>query len=347
MIHLTEAEPFIRAHFEGAFTPQVLSTDLGTLDTARIAKPGQIEVLCVTVRSNVDQATIDALPSLKMITTGSAGFDHIDLNHCDKKGIVVSNVPEYGPAVAEYNMALMIALSRKVHLAYVQTLQRDFSPEGLLGRNLQGRTLGIIGTGIIGSRVAQMAAAFEMTVLAVDPNPNPLIQVTYVSLPELLAQCDIFALCCPLTSETKHLIGKPEFEQMKHGVLIVNTSRGAVIDTQALVWALDVGIVDGAALDVLEGETMLPSHTLNTMLAGNPTAEQTQTIAEDLTLMRHPKVIITPHIAYYTADSLEQIRIRTLENVQAFMAGRPQNVVGSMKSIPYDRGHGCGRSTTP
>lgn len=268
-----------------------------------------------------------------MIATGSAGFDHIDVGYCNEKGIVVSNVPEYGPAVAEYNIALMIALSRKVHLAYMQTLQRDFSPQGLLGRNLQGRTLGIIGTGIIGSRVARMAEAFEMKVLAVDPSPNPLIPVTYVPLPELLAECDILALCCPLTHATKHLIGKSEFEQMKRGVLIVNTSRGAVIDTQALVWALDVGIVDGAALDVLEGETMLPSHTLNSTLAGHPTAEQTQTIAEDLTLMRHPKVIITPHIAYYTTDSLEQIRVRTLDNVQAFYAGRPQNVVSAQTVV--------------
>ncbi|MEQ1822182.1 MAG: NAD(P)-dependent oxidoreductase [Fimbriimonadaceae bacterium] len=331
MIHLTEAEPLIRAHFEDAFDAHTLSIDQGTLNVDRISSPSEIEILCVTVRSSVDKAVIDALPNLKMVATGSAGFDHIDIDHCREKGIVVSNVPEYGPAVAEYNIALMIALSRKVHLAYVQTLQRDFSPEGLLGRNLQGRTLGIIGTGIIGSRVAQMAAAFEMKVIAVDPNPNQSTQAAYVTMPELLAQSDIFALCCPLTPETKHLLGKAEFEQMKRGVLIVNTSRGAVIDTQALVRALNEGIVDGAALDVLEGETLLSSSTLNTTLANNPTAEQTQTIAEDLTLMRHPKVIITPHIAYYTADSLEQIRVRTVGNVQAFLAGRPQNVVSSRK----------------
>lgn len=326
VIHVTEADTSLTELFLQSFDSKSVSFSPGLFAESDICCPEEVVALCVTVRSPIGKAQLDALPNLRFIATGSAGFDHIDRGEARKRGIKVSNVPEYGPAVAEFNIALMIALSRKVHLAYLHTLQRDFTLEGLLGINLFGRTLGIVGTGIIGARVAKIAKAFSMRVLAVDPAPSPNCDAQYVNLPHLLAQADVIALCCPLTSETHHLIGRAEFEQMKRGVLIVNTSRGAVIDTQALVWALDVGIVQGAALDVLEGETFLNKDSLLSTLSVNPTPEQTQTIAEDLTLIRHPKVMVTPHMAFYTEDSLNQIRRTTVANVLDFLDGHPKNL---------------------
>ncbi len=326
MVHITEAESELRAKFEQALAPELLSTNSGTIDIHKIPSKQRVHTLCITVRSKVGKAEMDALPNLKLVATGSVGIDHVDFAETRRRGITVCNVPEYGSAVAEFNIALMLMLSRRLHLAYLQTSQRDFSLNGLLGRNLEGRVLGVVGTGNIGMNVARLANALGMTVIAVDPNPRPHDFLHFVKMPELLAASDIIAICCPLTKETTHLIGPEEFEKMKRGVIIVNTSRGAVLDTHALVWALDEGIVEGAALDVLEGEVLLPPKALMSTLAGEPTFDQAQTIAEDLTLMRHPKVIVTPHMAYYTQDSLDRIRQVTVENVKSFLAGDPQNV---------------------
>lgn len=301
----------------------------GLLNASAVKNPDEIEGLYVTVRSPVTKADMDELPNLRIITTGSAGYDHIDSQEAVSRGITVCNVARYGPAVAEFNMALMLALTRKVHCAHLQTLQRDFTIDGLRGRNLAGKTLGIVGTGNIGLYVAKLAKAFSMSVIAMDPVPNLEAGIEYVELDVILTRSDIIAICCPLLESTHHLFGRVEFKKMKRGVLIVNTSRGAVIDTQALVWALDQGIVAGAALDVLEGEVLLPTGTLTAVLGENPTSEQTQTVAEDLALIRHPKVIVTPHIAFYTEDSIRSIQEQTAENFRSFFAGAPTNTVAT------------------
>ena len=301
----------------------------GLLNVSAVKNPETIEGLYVTARSPVTKADMDTLPNLRIITTGSAGYDHIDTKEAVSRGITVCNVARYGPAVAEFNIALMLALTRKIHFAHLQTLQRDFTIDGLRGRNLAGKTLGIVGTGNIGQYVAKLAKAFNMSVIGMDPVPSPDADIEYVELDAILTRSDIIAICCPLLESTRHLFARAEFEKMKRGVLIVNTSRGAVIDTQSLVWALDQGIVAGAALDVLEGEVLLPIATLTEVLGENPTSEQTQTVAEDLTLIRHPKVIVTPHIAYYTEDSLRSIQEQTAENFRSYFAGTPTNTVAT------------------
>jgi D-lactate dehydrogenase len=325
VIHLTEAEPGLRAKFELGFAPELLSTNSGTIDVHKIPNKHLVQTLCITARSKVGKDEMDALPNLRLITTGSVGIDHIDFKEARRRGITVCNVPEYGSAVAEFNIALMMVLSRRLHLAFKQITIGNFTLDGLLGRNVEGRVLGIIGAGNIGIHLARLASSLGMTAICVDPNPRRHDFLHFVTLPQMLAASDIIAICCPLTPKTTHLIGHEQFLQMKRGVLIVNTSRGAVLDTHALLWALNEGIVEGAALDVMEGEVLLPPKELST-LTEEPNPVESQSPAQDLTLMHHPKVIVTPHMAYYTQDSLDRIRQVTLENVKGFLAGIPQNI---------------------
>jgi D-lactate dehydrogenase len=329
---VTEGDEKLEALVATALPEAKILRQPSPLELSKLEHASQIDALCITVRSPVREPEMQRMPNLRIIVTGSAGYDHIDTAAAASRDITVCSVPRYGPAVAEFNMALMLSLARNLHTAHVNTLQRDFSLEGIRGRNLFGKKLGIIGTGNIGAYLANLARAFGMSVVAYDPFPNASLEIEYVPLGELLRHTDFIAICCPLTNETQHMIGEAEFRSMKRGVLIVNTSRGAVIDTQALVWALDEGIVAGAALDVLEGETLLPREALLKTLGGNPDFEQTQTIAEDLTLIRHPKVLVTPHMAYYTEDSLAAIREQTAENLRMFESGRPVNVVGGAKA---------------
>lgn len=328
-IFVSETDPTLEDFIETALPNYKLICQPGLLDVATIKSPEEIEGLCVTVRSPVNGADMDAMPNLKIITTGSTGFDHIDVKEAVARDITVCNVARYGPAVAEFNIAQMLALTRKVHTAYMQTLQNDFTISGLKGRNLSGKVLGIIGTGNIGLHVGKLAKAFGMLVIATDPYPMPDADLEYVTLDELVRRSEIIAICCPLLLETHHMIGRAEFEKMRHGVLIVNTSRGAVMDTQALVWALDQGIVAGAALDVLEGEVLLPSARLTSVLGGAPGQDDVKTIAEDLTLIRHPRVLVTPHIAFFTVDSIDAIWRQTAENLKTYFEGNPTNAVAA------------------
>jgi D-lactate dehydrogenase len=328
---LTEADLQLVNKIREALPVIEVQALFGTLDRELISDPYAVTVLWVTVRSTVGVDEMDALPNLGLILTASAGYDHIDLKAAAARGIAVCNVPEYGPAVAEFNIASMLALSRKLHRGYLQTLQNEFSLTGLLGQNLYGKTLGVVGAGNIGLKVLELAKPFGMKLLACDPNPRGneanRIGFEYVDLDRLLVASDVIALCCPLVEATHHMIGKAQFRRMKRGVLIVNTSRGAVIDTQALLWALNQGIVEGAALDVLEAETLLTHDGLLETLQAHASEETTSSIAEDLTLMRHPKVIVTPHMAFYTRDSLAAIQDASIGNLASWMAGAPHNVV--------------------
>ena len=333
-ILVTEGDELLEHSISQALPTARIIRHSGTLDISRVGSADEVEGLCVTVRSPVREREMDAFPNLRIIVTGSAGFDHIDVDTAAKRGIAVCNVPQYGPAVAEFNIALMLSLARKLHVAHANTLQHDFSIEGLLGRNLAGKTLGIIGAGNIGAHIAKLANAFGMNVVAADPSPRLELGLNYVLLDELLRESDFIAVCCPLTNATRHMLGKEEFKKMKRGIIVVNTSRGAVMDTQALVWALDEGIVAAAALDVLEGETLLSNEALLCTLGGSPEFEEAQTIAEDLTLIRHPRVLVTPHMAYYSEDSLREIRERTAKTLADYADGKP---VGSVGSTPKSK----------
>lgn len=326
-----EVEPWeaerIRAHCK---TCSGLITHEQTLQEVEIEDPRGITVLSPFIHSRVDAAALARLPDLKLVTSRSTGVDHIDLDACRARGITVCNVPTYGAnTVAEHTFALILALTRRVHKAYEQTVRGKFSIEGLRGIDLRDRTLGVIGTGSIGTHVVRIALGFQMRVVAYDVKPiahmADALGFEYVSLESLLKQSDIVTLHCPYTDETHHLINAERLALMKPGAILINTARGALVDTEALVEALRSGRLGGAGLDVLEEEAAIREE--GQMLSSRYDAETLQSVVQNTILMRMDNVIITPHIAFNSEEALDKILDTTVENVAAFAAGRPQNVV--------------------
>lgn len=284
------------------------------------------EILSVFIYSDLDAALLGRLPNLKMIATRSTGTDHIDTVFCRKNGIVVGNVPTYGAnTVAEHAFGLILSLSRKIYQARTRTIHGDFSFRGLQGFDLMGKVLGVIGTGQIGRHVIRIANGFQMRVLAYDVGPDPsfaeLLGFQYVGLDELLSRSDVVSLHSPLTPETRHLIGTRQFEIMKKGALLINTARGALVDTDALLWALDAGIVGGAGLDVLEGEETIREE--RELLSSRFDEERLRSVIRNHILLKREDVIITPHIAFNSREAVERILRTTVENIQAFLEGSP------------------------
>jgi D-lactate dehydrogenase len=270
------------------------------------------------------------LPKLRMIATRSTGFDHIDLAACQRRRIVVANVPAYGEnTVAEHTFALILNLSRNVHKSYVRTLQNDFRIEDLRGFDLKDKTLGVIGAGHIGMHVIKIAKGFGMHVLANARNPDPFIadvlHFRYVELEELLAKSDIITLHIPLNDSTFHLINKETIGRMKNGAIIVNTSRGGIIDTDALYEALARGKLKGAALDVIENENLIKEeHQLHRTPKDKADWKR---LYENLELLKMPNVVFTPHNAFNSQEALERILDTTARNILGFAEGKAQNAV--------------------
>ncbi len=303
-----------------------------TKETA--AKAGQSDAVSVFVNSEVKQEVMDLLPNLKFITTRSMGFDHIDGAYAKGKGITVSSVPAYGShTVAEFTFALMLNLTRKIFEAKHQLLEgEDFNISRLEGIDLYGKTLGVIGTGKIGKNVVRMAKAFGMTVLVSDVHPDEAFAAeagcTYVQLPELLAQSDIVTVHVPYMKETYHLLNKDNIVLMKKGAYLINTARGEIVETDALVQALTSGRLAGAGLDVMESERQLKEET--ELLHHSPQElKDYKTLFEDHVLIDMPRVIVTPHVAFFTREAVQEILKTTVDNIRAFLAGKPQNVVNA------------------
>ena len=289
------------------------------------------EIVSTFISSKLNRQVLEKLPKLKLIATRSTGFDHIDLEYCNEKGIAVANVPTYGEhTVAEHVFALLLALSRHLSEAIQRTRGGNFTFQGLEGFDLYGKTFGVIGTGHIGRRAAQIAKGFGMNVLAYDmhPQPDEAIGFTYVDLSRLLAEADVISLHVPGTPQTRHMLSDKEFAAMKTGVVIINTARGPVIDVKALLQALSSGKVKAAGLDVLPEEPIIreEAELLRSLFAEK---HDLQTLVIDHALMHHKNVIVTPHSAFYTKEALEKILRTTAENIQAFLRGNPQNVVNN------------------
>jgi len=287
-------------------------------------------VSSVFIRTPVTADLLNRMPGLRMIATRSTGYDHIDLAACERRGIIVSNVPHYGEnTVAEFTFALMLALSRHIVQAVDHTRCCDFSLQGLQGIDLRGRTLGIIGAGNIGLHVIRIARGFAMNVLAYDVRPQPLIaevlDFRYVELAELLRESDIVSLHVSGGPATYHLMNRERFETMKHGALFINTSRGTVVDSQALIWALDHGIVAGVGLDVVEGEDLITEER-ELLTTGEPSQKVRMALCQQA-LLQYPNVLVTPHMAFDTRDAMERMTETTVENIRGYLAGHPINVV--------------------
>ncbi len=292
----------------------------------------KIECLAGFVQFKIPRQVIDKLPRLKLIATLSTGFDHIDLAYCKKKKITVCNVPVYGEnTVAEFAFGLILSLSRKLYPSIKRTREDHLFKfdETLRGFDLQGKTLGVVGTGNIGKHVCRIANGFEMNVIAFDPFPNkPLareIGFEYVDFDALLRKSDIVTLHVPYNKHTHHLINDKAIAKMKKGVYIVNTSRGGVVDTDALVRGLESGKIAGAALDVLEDEPDLLEESA--LLRKGKNAPELRTVLEEHVLMEKDNVIITPHNAFNSLEAVQRIVDTTTDNIIAFIKKKPQNVV--------------------
>ncbi|MBU0611850.1 hydroxyacid dehydrogenase [Patescibacteria group bacterium] len=292
------------------------------------------EIISVFINSEINKNIIDALPSLKLIVTRSVGFDHIDVNYCKEKGIKVSNVPAYGShTVAEFAFALLLNLSRKTYDAYHKLREgADFSIFDLQGFDLFGKTIGVIGVGKIGKNTVKIAKGFGMNVIAYDLYPDLNFakenNFVYKTLNEVLSESDVISLHAPYTKENHHLINKENISLMKKGVYLINTARGELIDTDALIWGLKEKIIAGAGLDVMEGERELKDEFEILAYADNAKKiEDYKILLEDRVLIDMPNVIVTPHVAFYSKEAEEGILKTTAENITAFMTGNPQNLV--------------------
>ena len=290
----------------------------------------QVEVLSVFIYSKVTARFIKKMPNLKLIITRSTGFDHIDQDACVQNNIVITNVPTYGEnTVAEHTFALILALARKIVPSVDRVRQGEFSVEGLRGFDLAGKTIGIIGTGKIGSHVTCMAHSFGMKILGYDLKENKELvkkyDINYVPIDELLENSDVISLNLRHTAETHHLINKETIKIIKKGAILVNTARGGLIDTPCLIEALDKGILSGVGLDVLESEASVKEDT-QILSKHFPKKELMINIANNI-LMRKPNVIITPHNAFNSNEAFERIMDTTVENIERFEEGKPVNVV--------------------
>lgn len=328
-IVIAELQPGEREYLEVRLPPVAHWLDC-TVDNCPADAYADAEVLSVFVHSQVTRAVLDRMPVLRFIATRSTGFDQIDLTACNARGIPVSNVPRYGEnTVAEHTFGLILSLSRKIYKAYQRTIAGDFTLRGLEGTDLKGKTLGVVGAGSIGLHVIRIAKGFGMDVIAFDVMPNTLIAEVlgfeYVSLEELFRRADIVTLHAPATPQTYHLINEETLKTFKRGALLVNTARGPLVDTAALLWALDEGILAGAGLDVLEGEELVEEE--ERLLAAPESGEKLRLLLRRNILLRRPDVLITPHMGFYSHEALQRILDTTVANIDAFLAGRTQNVV--------------------
>ncbi|MCA9245522.1 MAG: 2-hydroxyacid dehydrogenase [Planctomycetales bacterium] len=285
------------------------------LDSYTAPLAAKFEAVCAFVNDTLDAQVLEQLAAagVRLIALRCAGFNNVDLEAAARWRLTVARVPAYSPhAVAEHAIALLLALNRNVHRAHNRIREGNFSLDGLLGFDLYGRTAGVVGTGKIGACVVRILAGFGCRVLAFDPYPNHECEqngATYVDLDELLAESDVVSLHCPLTPQTHHLIDARAIERMKDYVTLINTSRGALIDTPAVIDALKRGKIGYLGLDVYEEEGDLFFEDLSN-----------QVIQDDVfaRLTTFPNVIVTGHQAFFTREALENIALTTLGNVTEF-----------------------------
>jgi D-lactate dehydrogenase len=290
------------------------------LSAQTVALAAGFDAVCSFVNDRVDRDVLARLVAggVRLVALRCAGFNHVDLEAAAQLGVAVVRVPEYSPhAVAEHAVALVLALNRKIHRAHARIREGNFSLDGLLGFDLHGKVVGIAGTGRIGRAAAQIFHGFGCRVLAHDPEPAPALRalgIPYAPLDELYHRADILSLHVPLTPATRHLVDAAALARMRRGVMLINTGRGALIDTRALIGALKTGHVGAAGLDVYEEEEGVFFEDLSD-----------QVIQDDVLarLLTFPNVIITAHQGFFTREALAAIASTTLASATAFERGEP------------------------
>jgi D-lactate dehydrogenase len=300
------------------------------LDVNNVQEAAGAEVVSVFIYSKLTKELISKLDKTRLIATRSTGYDHINKAAAKQKGIAVCNVPYYGETtVAEHTFALILSLSRGIHYSFEATRRGDFSCEAVQGFDLDDKTLGVLGTGRIGTKVIEIAKGFGMHVLAYDRFPKKdlanKLGFMYTDWQTLLKQSDVVTLHLPLTPETHHFLNENSIGIMKPTAVVINTARGGLIDTQALTKALVEKRLRGAGLDVLEEESLIREEAQ--LLLDNVPRDQLATMLRAHILLRLNNVIITPHCAFNSKESLERLVKTTIENIKAFVGGSPQNIV--------------------
>jgi D-lactate dehydrogenase len=314
-------EKYLRARIDGSH--EIIVTD-------DWGKAADAEVVSPFIYSKLTAERLAKLPKLKLIATRSTGYDHIDVAECAKRGITVCNVPYYGEnTVAEHTFALILALSRKVHEAFVRVRAGNFSLDGLRGFDLKDKTIGVVGAGRIGLHVIRIARGFGMRVLAFDVKRDSfwaeVLGFEYTEMDDLLARSDIISLHAPYNKHTHHLINRDNIGRLKRGAILINTARGGLVDTEALLSGLEQGILAGAGLDVLEGEEAIYEESALLADASNP--ERLRMAIQNHLILKKPNVVFTPHNAFNSQEALERILQTTGDNITSFIAGNPKNVV--------------------
>jgi D-lactate dehydrogenase len=296
------------------------------LNEETVSLAAGFEAVCVFVNDQMNAAVIATLESLgvRLIALRCAGYNNVDLSAAKKHGITVVRVPAYSPyAVAEHTIALMLALNRKLHRAYNRVREGNFALDGLVGFDMHGKIVGVIGTGQIGTVVAQILTGFGCPILAFDPFPNATCRslgVRYVELNQLFAESDIITVHCPLTPENKHLINGQALEKMKNGVMLINTSRGALLDTIVITEGLKSGRIGYLGLDVYEEEEDIFFEDHSGLILSDDVFAR---------LLTFPNVIITGHQAFFTREALLNIAATTIDNITKFENNQPlENMAG-------------------
>ncbi|MBR6160011.1 MAG: 2-hydroxyacid dehydrogenase [Lachnospiraceae bacterium] len=303
-----DIESFEAANSDGKYEIKFYEAKLSA-DTVGLAEG--YDVVCVFVNDDVSAQVIDSLASygVRLIALRCAGYNNVDIEHAFGK-IHVTRVPAYSPyAVAEHAMALLLTSIRRIHKAYIRTRDFNFSLNGLTGFDLHGKTVGVVGTGKIGRIFSDICKGFGMNVIAYDKFPNADFGLDYVSLDEIWERADIISFHCPLTDETRHMVDASSISKMKKGVVIINTSRGALIDSEALLTGIKDRQVGAACLDVYEEESDVFFHDFSGHIVADDTLAR---------LISMPNVIVTSHQAFLTREALANIAETTLSNIRQF-----------------------------
>lgn len=325
-----ELEPWEENYVKSSISDYEIVFTKEKLTIKNVAKYTDAKIISAFIYSEITKDLIDKLPNLKFITTRSMGFDHIDIEYCKQKGIAVAYVPTYGAhTVAEHTFALLLAISRKIIPSSERAKKGEFGNEELEGFDLFGKTIGVMGTGNIGRNVCEIALSFGMKVLAFSHHQDPELTakgVKYVDLNDLLASCDIISLHLPHTKETEHIINMQNIQNVQKGAILINTARGALIETQAIVEGLEKGILSAAGLDVLEEEADLrEERELLSQEYLSKVDLKTQLLNH--VLLTRQDVIITPHNAFNSKEALQEILEVTVTNIKSYLANNPQNLV--------------------
>lgn len=301
------------------------------INNSLVSKIKNTNILAVFIYSRINKENLEQLPNLKFITTMSTGFDHIDLKTCQEKNIEISNVPFYGEnTVAEHTFALILALSRKLSESFERSKKYDFTLDSLRGFDLKDKILGIVGLGHIGQHVARIARGFEMEVIVHDPKQDSEsvknLGIKYVKLDYLLSHSDIISLHAPYNKNTHHLINKNNVQLIKKGSYLINTARGGLVETQALITAINKDILAGVGLDVLEEEYFIKEEKQLLSKEFQKKCDL-KTVLQNHLLIQDKRVVVTPHNAFNSEEALKRILDTTVENIENYLKDKPINLV--------------------